>query len=505
MANVYDKIVEFYAENSDAKAFFDEKAIEKHIRNCAWKGDKEEDLLLRFNLFEKLLLSAMDMDADTIYELLPEDYLEIFYELAELEHKNLNEQLVKKYIAFLEDLYLEREEEGFDGKIDEIEFLKMFFYDEGKFSLMKREDKKSYKSLYRRGAVSDMEIEKRDRLKNNWLDLVLTYFRKNIVFKDDIKRACEMYYGDNLPTNKGKNFRDYFIFDYHLIQTDETPLGHFYRKEKSKADKELCSITEDMLNSRFTCFYVKYVENDTFICRDMFREREFILPFSSADFPEYKNMIFYGHIEYGSVPEPTYLGWFSANERLQKRIAEEILSAYKLYRYSEPKANFTDFFSRHALATRKLLDAIVNSSRLNVIPKAEDIEIIKTNEDVLEDYEEPLKRLVKIAKHLHLGAYSIRQLEKFYHDFIIKSKYSRTINESRTTLLAVIYDFININLGRETDFYEQLSFFDADAEKVTEMAKIIRDALKSEYFDPRYLTEEGFSRLVLNFSDQNNF
>ena len=500
MTNVYDRLKIFYDENPDAKALFAENTVEKHIRKCAWQGEKEEDLQLRFSLFEKIILYAVDIDLDTVLELLPEDYLEIFYELADIEKMELNESLVKKYITYIEELYIEREEEGFDGKIDEIEALRMFFYDEGKFTLMKPEKKSEYKSKYRRGEASFEEIEARDRIKNNLLNIIERYFETRAAFKEDIKRVRRMFYGDRPVLDKANDFRDYFLFDYHLIHTDETPICYFYREERERFDKEITSIMRELLNSRFTCFYVKYPKDDTFICADMFREREFILPFSTEDFPEYKNMVFYGHIEPGSVPEPTYIGWFSANERLQKRIEDEVIAAYKLYRYIDKKANFTDFFGRHALAVRQILGELTNSFRLNVVPEAADVEIIKIDEDILEDYEDAVKKLAHYAKQANFDIYTIGLLKKYYHDFLVKSKLPRAKNESRTTLLAVIKNFASINSGKEAQYGNY-----TDEKSVREMSESIKQTLKSEYFDPRYLTEEGFSNLIRFFSNQNNF
>lgn len=503
MTNVYDRLNEFYLKNPDAKFYFQKNIFERHLRKRAWLGDDEKNLNLCFELFSKIILSAIDIDLDSIYNLIPEDYLEIFYELSDIENKKLDEKTVLKYIALLKEIFLEREAEGFDGNIEEIELLRTFFYDEGKFRLPKKENKESYKSLIRRDKISFEEIRQIEFLKENWLEKIKDYFN-NFIFEKDLKRALFMFIDNKqqYESNKEneKKFRDYFLFNYHLIRTDETPLEFFYNKEKENLDDISTQIIEEYLNSKFTIFYVTKETDDTFLCKDFFRDREFFIPYSSEDFPEYKNTFFFANVEEGAIANPSYLNAVFAKEKEQNQMVKEIKLAYKLYAYQEKSPTYAKFFSRHNIAVRHIISEVTNFFKTDIIPEAVDIENIKLRTDIFEDYEEPINRLTDMAKMLNASEYAIKLKKKYYHDFLVKSKFTRWKNENELTLLAVLKNFIELNGADNFYAFEEIFSLNTEDEKFQIMAKDIKNLLKSEKFDPRYLTEEGFLNLI-HYSD----
>ena len=499
MTNVYDRLNDFYLKNPDAKFYFQRKIFERHLRKCAWKGDDKSKLNLRFELLSRIVLFAIEIDLDSICDLVPEDYLEIFYELSDIENKNLDEKTVLKYIKFVKELFLEREPDGFEGNIEEIEFLRMFFYDEGKFHLLKRENKNSYKSCIRRDKTSYEEMRQIEFLKENWLVKIKEYFN-NSVFEKDLKRALTMFINGKKKYEKNeeseKKFRDYFLFNYRLIRTDETPLEFFYKMEKENLDDISTQIIEEYLNSKFTIFYVKREDGDSFLCRDFFREREFFIPYSSADFPEYKSIVFSANIEEGTIVAPAFLNAIFAEEGEMDKIVKEIKSAYKLYAYQEKNPTYAKFFARHNMAVRQIIAEVAVFHKTDVIPEAIDIENIKSDLNLTGDYEKPINKLINIAKKIELSEYSIKLLKKYYSDFLTKSKFTRWQNENDLALFAVLKNFSELNGAK--NFYKIDEYFppDLDIEKLQIMSTDIKNLLKSETFDPRYLTEEGFFNLV---------
>lgn len=498
MANVYDKLSEFYLKNSDAKFLFSKKDFERHLRKCAWKKESEEILDLRLKLFSEIILSAIDIDADSIYDLLPEDYLKIFYDLADFENKILDEKLVFKYLKYVEELFLERETKGFNGKIEEIEFIRNFFYEEGKFNLPKNEIINGYTNLKRGVKLSKEEEFQILFLKKQWINKIWEYFMDEI-FEADIKRASDMFvlgkyeeeiYDDNNMVNE--EFRDYFLFDYHLIKTDESPAYFFYTREKDNLDEFSLQIIENYLNAKFTIFQVKKENEDSFLCSDLFHDREFLFPFTDYEFPEYKTTLFYAHAEAGSIVLPFYFATVKADEDKIKNIIKEIKNAYKLYAYQEKNPTFTKFFERHNIAVRKILAEVANTNKINIIPEASDIESIKTNANILEDYERPLNKIANMGKDINLSEYAIKLLRKYYHDFLVKSTFTRGANENDSTLFACLKNFLELNA--ESDKY--IGVFNVDMGKANVTAEEIKSLLRSELYDPRYLTEEGFLNLI---------
>ncbi len=502
MANVYDKLNEFYLKNPDAKFLYLKKDFERFLRKCAWKNEKEEILDLRFVLFSEMILSALEIDLDSIYDLLPEDYLEIFYKLAGVEGKKLDKKTVLKYIKYVEEFFMEKEADGFNEKIGEVEFLRMFFFDEGKFFVPEREQKESYRSFKRLSKISLDDTTELQDIRENCLKKIFKYFNDK-VFENDFERAVNMFFYDGeIKENilekieNNSEFRDYFLFDYRLIKNDETPLEFFYKIKKEELDEITLEFIEEFLNARFTLFCVKIEDDDIFLCRDLFRDREFYIPYSSEDFPEYKNTIFAAHIEAGSIVNPCFLKAIYAEKKDRETIIKEIERAKNLFAYQEKNITYTKFFKRHANTTLKIISAIKNMKGFYIIPEAFDIETISVSSNISDSYEEPITRLMNMGKEINLSKYSLKLLRKYYRNFLEKSKFKREKNESNSTLFACLKNFLRLN-GKE-DFlnHREMIIFNADIKKVSAMQEEIKNILKSEDFDPRYLTEEGFLNLI---------
>lgn len=501
MSNVYDRLIEFYNSNSDAKFLFSMKDYERHLRKCAWKNEDESILNLRFEIFSKIILLAIDIDLDSIYDLLPEDYLEIFYQTADFENKKLDENLVLKYIKFVEELFLEREAKGFNGKISEIEFIKNFFYDESKFYLKKREKKASYKNLERLSKLSSKEIVVIQNLKKQWIEKIFEHYN-NSVFENDINRASNMFfYDDNIQMDIDKDnfeFKEYFLFDYHLISNDLTPLEDYHSEEKNNLNEISSEIIEEYLKSRFTVFFVVREDDDTFLCKDLFREREFYIPYTSEDFPEYKNMIFTAHIEEGSFANPYYIKGIFTDTKVRETIIKEIKRAKKLFSFQSSNPTFTNFFKRHANTSIKIIFKSKSLHNFFIIPEATDIKYISNDPRIFKIYKEPFSILTNMGKKINLSAYSLNLLQKYYHDFLINSNLSWESKTNNSTLFACLKNYLEINGDENFLSHNEIISFKADVKKISDMRKKINDVLKSEKFDPRYLSEEGFLNLINN-------
>ena len=115
-----------------------------------------------------------------------------------------------------------------------------------------------------------------NQLLDSLLHQVRAYYRDDI-FKADIDRATLMYVGPEYEEKTDKNlfwqgFWDFFLFDYHLLDTDAIPLRHYYEQKKEGMTSSEQDVLRDLLRSEFTVFSIVSFDEEFVTCQNLFTD-----------------------------------------------------------------------------------------------------------------------------------------------------------------------------------------------------------------------------------------
>ena len=248
MNNVYALVEHFYENNIDAEPILSQDFLEKYLRKHAWHGADDRALQRIWAVVRMLITYIEQMHLYSFASLTVYDYQEILYRLAQSETNfDLTEADVKECFDIMEDFYVCYHKEYEDG--DELVYLqdaRASVYEDGKFLMPpRRSQDEFYSSLNHQENVTEEDVDKLNALLDNLLHRVGVYFHGK-QFLRDMNRALLLYSGpdyasipaeDNLTPEQEMywlSFWDYFLFDYHMIESDEVPLRYYFQHEKAR-------------------------------------------------------------------------------------------------------------------------------------------------------------------------------------------------------------------------------------------------------------------------------
>ena len=191
------------------------------------------------------------------------------------------------------------------------------------------------------------------------LDELHAYFQDR-EFNMDLERAVFLYHGI-FPEDQSEEvaesdefwqcFWDYFLFDYHLLADDKTPLEHFY-EHGSASNKELVA---ELMKARLAVFSVNGINEDNmYICTDFLTGEKYALNLPIEEEFDTKDMLFVGHCFYNNTMVMNYVRCLKIGKLASKRLMEMLKHCYAWYRIQEPEAQWTDFIIRHPMLVRHL-------------------------------------------------------------------------------------------------------------------------------------------------------
>ena len=112
-------------------------------------------------------------------------------------------------------------------------------------------------------------------------------------------------------------FWDYFLFDYHLIADDKTPLQHFADNGKSNN----LELVNELCKSRLAIFTVEEAcEEGFYACKDFLTNEEYSLNLPLDIDADIKDMLVVGHIFYNKTMVMNYVRCFQINPIARKRL-----------------------------------------------------------------------------------------------------------------------------------------------------------------------------------------
>ncbi len=502
MSNVYELIQAFYKDlPSDTMPVLSKESVERYLRKKAWKGMTDQEQKRCWSMLAVLLQLAAQSDVNSPEVLSVVDYQEIFFRFAQEEKEfSLDEESMVRFFQMLKDFFSDFEGEQAAVIQERLQEAQDSFYVLGEFALpTRKEGEDFYNDLEHRDVVTE---EDQDRL-NEILDRMmrdLGKFYHQTEFQDDMARAMALYTGPELDPEvdlKEKereefqfNFWDFFLFDYHLLDTDLTPLEYYYKHQQKKLGTTETHIIRDLLKAAFCVFSIESVGADSVICRDLFTGEQMELPMPEEFFVNIQKTLFIGHLHHDGVMMLNHVTAVPASRNLRKRIKTEVMRQFELFRYQQPEAELKDFFVREAAVVRQIIQIMTGYAQLNIVPMQSFPAPISRGE-VPEEYRAARDSLRKLGKKIGFSVYGLKLLDKLYGDYIALSRETPDSKKSFLTQTVTIYMFGQVN-GMDIAPAGLGIFSEAENETVDKIMAEMEDLLHCVILDPRYLTEEGF-------------
>ena len=495
--NVYRKIELFYQKKKQLNMVVKKAQMERYFREMAWKG--KNDALLRriFGVISSMLAYMNHRRLGNFHLLTRYDFVEIFYLYADTRpNLRLIEQNVEMFFSYLED-FIHATVSDDKEILNALHEGRNLFFDGGVFSLPDRQEYDAFcDALEHTEEISEDELDHLNSLLDGLMSGMIAYFQRDEL-RADFSRAVMLYAGpfvepDKADENWWRGFWDYFFFDYHCKADDMSPVHYYLEHEKETLSTEEQYVLKDLMQAKLTFFTVKYLDDEIAVCSDLFSGEELELPCPDATFYEFKNMIFFGHLQRRGVMLLNYITGLSASKRLQKRMRDEINIQYERFRtYQIPQATLEDFFMRHAAAVRHTVQILSGFAQLRVVPDIEGE--ISAREVVSAALLEPEEtRLETKARMLHFSAYSIFFAKRLYEDYVAKMK-RRGTNAVQAAVLILIE---GINGAEYVPIEKIFKAFGVGQDEALMAVNEVGTAVNCVALDPRYLTEEGYVQLL---------
>ncbi len=499
MNNVYDEVHFFYSKFPHFDLVVKQQWLEKFLRKKAWAGRSDVDMRSIWQQIKYLYLYLDDIKVYAMSSLLPTDYVKAAVWTSERNPEFPLEEKQITYFFFVLKNFLQYLDTELNTDYMPALYAGMkHFYVNGMFKIPQDElgYDKIYDSLDQADGITPEDATRLNVLLESLLNKIGIYY-KSEEFSSDFNRALSLYAGPFtvIPENENDDFWlgfwDYFLFDYHLICNDLSPLQHFYNTNKDFVQQTELRILQDLLKAEFTVFFINYVRDDDMVeCTNLFTNEHMQLPQPDYGLYDYRKVLLYGHIYLKGVVMLNYITSVPASKNLRNRIKEEVVRQHQVYRQQEKSASLDDFFKRHAVAVRHTIDILVRLAKVNVVspnllmrgfPK------IDTHNEQQDEQASVILR--SLAARYHFSLYARNMMLKMWQHVCS----SLPVAESpETRALSVFLSFTTVNGINFINKKLLLSRFNVNKELFQNDCEKIANALRLRVFDPRYLTEEGF-------------
>ena len=502
--NVYDQVRNFYEESIIWDPAIKQEWVEGFLRQKAWQGtsdDKLKDLWRQIQIFTIYL---NDADNDDLNEItLPEYSLAIEWLAEHIRDFKVTLKSVRHIFSVLIDFYTYLFNKKIIDNLDEIKEAAQKITGGKKLNLLKSDSLLDELRLF--DEDFDIELSKSfgsvigDATEGLMLKLGKYFHRKN--FTEDFERALYFYIGpfERMPEDVEDEFWlgfwDYFLFDYHLLDSDLKPLEYFNTAYGKKLNVDEHRILQELLNSKFTVFYVNKILNPSSVeCVDLFTGEIFALPLLDFEYKSLKKLLFFGHIFPTGLVMINYLTSIEMSINLRRRIKDEVIRQKEIFAIQMPNATLEDFFNRHALALRHTVRILVTLSKVNVTSIAQ----LERSYPGIEAKRLANQSVIHLLHELVVvHGFSLHDqnlLEKMWYDFSQLNIIN--VRKPATWATTVFYAYAEINSIDNITAKELAEHLDISTASLHKNRKQLENVLQLHAYDARYLSEEGFVNLL---------
>lgn len=362
--------------------------------------------------------------------------------------------------------------------------------------------------------VSDLDrLDEISAFNENFEDIqgkIIKFFQRPR-YNDDLNRAMLMLFGKLRSVDflndieKSRVFWDYFLFDYHLIASDKKPLQYYYDGHYKKMSGEEQQLLADLLKAKFAIYSIDKLNNgDAFcdyriLCNELFSDKVLQMPLLDDPTVDLENTLIFGHVINDEIMLLGCVSIVKVSARLKKRIKEVILHLYKMFMTQMPKATLDDFMDREAVAVRQVLRIMSSYAQLNLVPNREIPKPIKHAKQLSKTQQNQITQLLKQNLPNSMSKYERDLIGKIFWDYVEQARVDVAKNDDMDKfylLTGASMLFLEIN---GMLLLEKLPPAEnEDDELIRRLAIKMRKTLHTRPYDPRYLSEAGFLRMLYN-------
>jgi len=511
--NVYRRIDFFYTiTHKGADWILSRDDAERYIRRLAWHGLSDEELSRVWAVIQNMVSCVRTMNLDSLYGLTIYDYQEtvrgaigekVGFTADEASVREIF-AIIKKFFAYYRRYLSPSPEEAALQRQTLKEALASFF-DEGEFIMPKRRTKKEfYSSLNYEEMLGPEMLDKLDSLMDGLLARIDAFYHQD-KYGNDLERATHLFCGPDgetgdilhhLPEETAEEtwmtFWDYFLFDYHLLDSDEIPLQHFFHLNKEKLSLSEIDMLRDMMQSEFMIFTIEEDRGDSCRCRNLLTDELVTLPHPDLPLMDVSQQIFYGHVHLCGLMMTNHIVALPASPRLRRRMKDILLRQLTMFRCQHRKATVQEFLHRESAMVRHTLHIMSSFAQLNVLPNAQ-MPTPLPKQPVLHDtFREEEDVLAEIARHIGFSRFAVGLIWKLFEDYVSVSGTPEDSDSMPAIMTACLFAYGSINGLDFTQIPRFYHILGARKQDIQHHMTAIRECLKCRPFDPRYLTEEGF-------------
>ena len=332
-------------------------------------------------------------------------------------------------------------------------------------------------------------------------------------FSLDRRRASYAYFGVDAEPEFDPDrpelfaaFWEYFIFDYHLRDTDERGIDHFYeyyRKHPDpkygKRNKALIELLASMQKIQLMVFTIEKEETDGwFSCRDFFTGSISELSLPVDETVDTLDLLCIAHVfedgnlitDYLRSIKIAPLGLKTLHNRLAKFLA--------YYRVANPLADWEQFVKDNpALVTH--LVASAGATDMLSKPMHFPAKELDYKPAAVKKENAVCQFLLQFGKLLHLSWQDRKNLSQMWSDFYALRPVSCFSDQDfMIWTLAILDNYMKITKTYLMDVAPYAEQVHIDSNRVAKRSEIIQDVLHLKPFDSRYISEDGLINMAFS-------
>jgi hypothetical protein len=506
--NVYDEVRVFFDEKLEWDSAIKREWVEGFLRQKAWQGDNDETLRDSWRNLHMFVSYLAYSGENTLDEIVASEYsLAVEWMIVQIEGFKPTLQTVRHFFDILQEFYNYLVAKKIIADTEELRQAAEYMTGGKRLRFIEEADEQGELPV-----KSPLTVPKDiGRIVGEAVERLMlkfsAYFQQES-FVEDFDRALMLFLGPlgQMPEDENDDefwlgFWDYFLFDYHLLANDRTPLIQFSLDYSDKLAGEEQKILRELMGAKFTVFYVESVINQDWVeCVNLLTEEKFRLPNPNFDYKLVKKLLFYGHVflqqQESELVMINFITSVEISSNLRRRIKEEISRQKAMLELQQPGATWEDFVGRHANAVRHTIDLLATWARVNVTSYAQmersfpqPVTGEKAVNTVVVEMIETFMPKFGYSQHDTFLA------QKLWQDF--SAIETINIRKPAAWAAAVIQAFSQLNNGENEMSADTLAqeMLAGKSSISANRAKIFQ-VLKLEKYDPRYLSEEGIVSLL---------
>ncbi len=508
MENVFDAIEYIYSSEANPQNILKRKEIEGYLRTQAWAGCNDEQLMVKYEQIFMIIL-YLQMDESDIGMLDRDDFIDMVAWLGRnIPGFELDEAKLSEYLDCWQDFFNYLVTKRMVLHVNAPREAKALLLPQGKLALLDREGNFLPEAKeYARFATPDPDEGVIYNLDNAYAMLkkpLQVFFTKDN-YKRDYLKALELFdvvlvkdREELAPNTVGHEevFWQYFLFDYHMLRTDLTPIQYFYEKgfakdklHWGKADRYYL---EELQGTTLRIFSAEYQEEDGFYaCRDFFTKEYFSVFIPTEENVVKKDWLLIGHLYGNDYRAMDYINSVYLPQGFRKKMLDQLLELRKWVSASWGHVpSWKEFISRYPLLVRhifSLYSTYVMLESFGYQTKVQNYEPAEIPASV-----EPIftRTLRILQRTLNIASYDMTLIRNMAGDFL--QSYTINANDQILWCIAIVETFMRLNRLTDGGIVQGLEKINLD-----KMVKIVQATLQLEEYDPRYVNEHGLIMMTV--------